>query len=84
MNFSHLIRMKFGTNHHEPTVSQSQLISKDLMVKHRLGLINSDSDIFEIVKKHCPSAGTCIYKGHDQSDLNTLLALARAVINEED
>lgn len=84
MNFAHQIRMKYGTNHNEPTTYQIRQISKDLLNQHRAGLIKSDSDVFEIVKKYCPSAGTCFYKGQDQSDLNTLLALARAVVDEED
>ncbi|MEC7940128.1 MAG: hypothetical protein VX212_06245 [Pseudomonadota bacterium] len=84
MDFAYQIRMKFGTSHNEPTTYQIKQISKELLNQHRAGLIKSDSDVFEIVKKYCPSAGTCLYKGQDQSDLNTLLALARAVVNEED
>ncbi|PMH25755.1 hypothetical protein BCU71_07845 [Vibrio lentus] len=84
MNFAYQIRMKFGTNHNEPTTYQIKEISKELLNQHRAGLITSDSDVFEIIKKYCPSAGTCLYKGQDQSDLNTLLALARTVVNEED
>lgn len=84
MNFAYKIRMKFGTSYNEPTEYQVQQIATELINKHLAGLIYSDSDIFDIVKKYCPSAGTYSYKGQDQSDLNTLLALARDVVNEED
>lgn len=84
MNFAHHIRMKFGTSHNEPTAYQIKQISVELVNGYRAGLIKSDSDVFVIVKKHCPSAGTFFYKSQDQSDLKTLLALALAVVNEKE
>lgn len=84
MDFAYLLRMKFGTSPSEPTYAQLDKIAEDLVHASKLGQLNSQEDYFNIVKKHCPSAGTWGYKGQDSSDLNTLLALARVVAAEKD
>ena len=76
MDLSHKIRMTFGTNPNEPNKSQLTMIAMEVKRAYDSGRIKSLRDYSEIVKKHCPSAGTWGYKGLDNSDLNTLIALA--------
>ncbi|WP_444935337.1 hypothetical protein ACJJIW_12450 [Microbulbifer sp. JMSA004] len=82
MDFGHQIRMTFGTSHYEPTHDQQQKIANDFLSAYRQGKLNSRQDCFEIVKRHCPSAGKYFYKGLDNSDLNILLQFAINTIKE--
>jgi len=76
MNLSNEIRIIFGTNSIEPNKDQLRYIFQDVRKQNEQGSIKSLHDFGQIVKKYCPSAGTCVYKGLDNSDLNTLIALA--------
>lgn len=71
-----IIKIKFGTDPNSPTSSQLEKIKQDIQNLVSRGITPSEKDWAEIVKKHCPSAGSYIYKGADNSDLITLLQLA--------
>lgn len=60
-----------GTNR-----SQAFNISSEAVRYARSGKVLDAAKWAELVKKHCPSAGQWIYKGLDNSDIRTLLALA--------
>lgn len=83
MDFGHQIRVTFGTSHYEPTHDQQQRIAHDFLSAYTQGKLNSRQDCFEIVKRHCPSAGKYSYRGLDNSDLNTLLQLAMNTVKEK-
>ncbi|MGX1172141.1 hypothetical protein AB7M32_000866 [Pseudomonas sp. R151218B TE3479] len=68
--------MTFGTSPHEPNRSQAFNISSEAVSYARSGNVLDAAKWAELVKKHCPSAGQWIYKGLDNSDIRTLLALA--------
>jgi hypothetical protein len=78
------IKIKFGTDRNEPNDSQIIQIVLDLSKLQALGLAPTLKDWAEVVAKHCPSAGSCHYAGADNSDLNTLLALAIQVAKKKD
>ena len=73
---AHIIKIKFGTAPHEPNPDQLKRIKLDIQALVSKGITPSEDDWVEIVEKHCPSAGSYIYKGADTSDLITLLQLA--------
>lgn len=72
----HKLKLKFGTAPNDPNASQLELIKRDIRALIAKGVTPTWNDWAEIVKRHCPSAGTFIYKGADTSDLITLLQLA--------
>ena len=74
MNLDHEVRMKFGTSQYEPNQVQLTAICRDVAYEHNQG--RTLGDFAAVVKRYCPTAGTYGYKGLDNSDLNTLLALA--------
>jgi len=76
MDLAYYLRMKFGTSHAEPTPSQLQGIALDIARLHRQGVHLGAEQWFQVVKTHCPSAGQWSYRGADNSDFATLLALA--------
>lgn len=76
---AHSIMMKFGTSGQEPNSSQLSLIMADITALQNKGISPSVQDWAKVVSKHCPSAGQFRYSGLDNSDLNTLLALALQV-----
>ncbi len=73
---AHRLKIKFGTALNEPTSFQLEKIKQDVKALLAKGITPSESDWAEIVKKHCPGAGSYQYKGADTSDLITLMQLA--------
>lgn len=73
---AHKIKIKFGTAPSEPTSYQLMKIKQDIQALVAKGITPSAKDWTDIVKKHCPNAGSYIYKGADTSDLITLMKLA--------
>ncbi|MNJ24015.1 hypothetical protein D3C77_184190 [compost metagenome] len=76
VELAHLLRMRFGTSPQEPTPQQTQLISMEIRQLHRYGVPLDQAKWHEVLKKHCPSTGKWVYRGLDNSDLKSLLALA--------
>ncbi len=70
----HKLKIKFGTP--ELNTYQIESIKKDIKSLVARGVTPTESDWAEIVKRHCPEAGSYFYKGADTSDLITLLQLA--------
>lgn len=79
MDFAYRIRMTFGTSPHEPSRSQVFCISSEAVAYAKSGNVLDAAKWSELVKKHCPSAGQWVYKGLDNSDIRTLLALATQI-----
>jgi hypothetical protein len=73
---AHKIKIKFGTAPNDPTTYQLEKIKQDIQALVAKGTTPSEKDWAEIVKKHCPGAGSYLYKGADTSDLITLMQLA--------
>jgi len=73
---SHALRIKFETTPSEPTGPQLAAIKREIRA---LGRPATHADWRSAVYRHCPSAGTYIYRGLDNSDLNALLAQAAEV-----
>lgn len=69
---AHAIKIRFGTFGAEPTQPQLNAIKNEIEKK----AFPTEQDWFSAVLKHCPTAGSCVYKGLDNSDLNTLLKIA--------
>lgn len=71
-NLKHALRIRYGTNHHEPNDAQMQSIINYLnqLPKH------TENDVKNAVYYYCPSAGTHRYASEDNSDVNSLLAQA--------
>lgn len=69
---AHALKIRFGTFGAEPSQLQLNAIKKEIEKK----AFPTDQDWFSAVSKHCPTAGSCVYKGLDNSDLNTLLKIA--------
>jgi hypothetical protein len=82
-SLSHLLKIKFGTAPHEPTEAQIVLICDAIEKIVQSGKIPSEKDWSDAVLQYCPSAGQHSYFGIDNSDLNTLLALALQVANRK-
>nr|WP_314623742.1 hypothetical protein [uncultured Noviherbaspirillum sp.] len=70
------IKLRFGTAPGEPNEPQLNLIKTAIGKIKASGAIPTEGDWAKTVLIHCPSAGTYKYAGVDNSDLNTLLALA--------
>jgi hypothetical protein len=73
---AHSLKMQFGTAPTEPTASQLTLIKAAILAVQKTGRQPTDSDWRAAVALNCPGAGRYKYAGVDNSDLNTLLALA--------
>lgn len=73
---AHILKLKFGTAPHEPTQQQLDLIKRDIKILAARSGTPSEIEWFNIIKRHCPGAGTHGYMGRDDSDLITLLRLA--------
>lgn len=73
---AHALMVKFGTSGYEPSDAQLSLIKAAIRQIQNSGKYPSESDWRLAVHTYCPSAGTHKYAGLDNSDLNTLLALA--------
>jgi len=80
----HLLKIKYGLPPQAITQSFLANVKKDVLELHRLGQGLSEAGWEEIVKRHCPTAGTYCYKGLDTSDLVTLLNLATNLEVTED
>jgi hypothetical protein len=78
---SHKLKIKYGTGPHEPSAAQTLSISQEISKIIQAGRQPTERNWLEAVHLYCPSAGTCKYAGIDNSDLNTLLALAIQVAN---
>ncbi|OEE28164.1 hypothetical protein [Aliivibrio fischeri] len=73
-DLGHKLKIKFGTP--ELNSYQLQYIKSDIKALVARGVVPTENDWAEIVKKYCPEAGSYFYKGADTSDLITLLQLA--------
>jgi hypothetical protein len=73
----HSIMIQFGTASWEPTDEQLSQIIAAIVGIQRSGKYASNEDWRSAVFQYCPSAGRYRYAGVDNSDLNTLLALAK-------
>ena len=73
---AHAIRMQFKTSSEEPNDEQLRRIKETLLKMRNTGSTPTGDDWRKTVALYCPSAGTHKYAGLDNSDLNTLLALA--------
>jgi hypothetical protein len=73
---AHALRMKFKTSYDEPTDEQLTHIKNTLLQIQGRGAVATADDWCSAVTLFCPSAGKYKYAGVDNSDLNTLLALA--------
>ena len=76
-NLKHKIMMEFGTSGVEPTEIQLTYIKAALGRIVASGRAPAWNEWQRTVYKYCPSAGKHKYAGIDNSDLNTLLELAR-------
>lgn len=73
---AHSLKVKFGTAPEEPSDAQMFQIKNTIQRILSSGKVPTEQDWFKAVTLHCPSAGRYKYAGIDNSDLNTLLALA--------
>jgi hypothetical protein len=77
------LKVKFGTAPSEPTGVQLQQIKAAIQRIQSSGKTPSEHDWLSAVSMYCPSTGQYRYAGIDNSDLNTLLALAIQVANKQ-
>jgi hypothetical protein len=66
-----------------PSAQQLDSIQRDIDESLRLGKKLSRTDCQNIVMKHCGATQMFLTKGLDNSDLNTMLAMALATVNKE-
>lgn len=71
-NLAQSLKIKYGLPPSEPSEDQLLNIKRDISTTTQ----PTESDWHRIVVKYCPRAGSYKYAGLDNSDLNTLLALA--------
>lgn len=76
-DLKHSIQMKFGTHPGEPTDWQLSQIRTRLRDISSRGRDPTDQEWILIVYECCPSAGSCSYHGIDNSDLRTMLRIAK-------
>lgn len=84
MDLSYLLRMKFGTAPNEPTASQVRSIALHIKRLHDSGVSVTAAHWAQAVQTNCPSAGQWAYRGVDNSDISTLLALAIKIVDSRD
>jgi hypothetical protein len=70
------LKVKFGTSPSEPSPTQMVRITAEVAKVQASGQAPTDDDWRRAVHNACPDAGRYKYAGLDNSDLNTLLALA--------
>lgn len=70
------LRVQFGTSYYEPTASQLLSIKAAIQNIQAEGRTPTEGDWRGAVSRFCPSAGQHKHAGLDNSDLNTLLAMA--------
>lgn len=73
---AHSLKVKFGMGPGEPSDAQLLQIKNAIQRILSSGRVPTNRDWLKAVSLHCPSAGRYKYAGIDNSDLNTLLALA--------
>lgn len=73
---AHSLKLQFGLAPTEPNVAQLQSIKKAIAAIGAAGRQPTQQDWRTAVAAACPSMGRYKYGGIDNSDLNTLLALA--------
>lgn len=73
---AHALKLKFGLAPHEPTSWQLQSIKAAIARIKSSGRLPTDAEWRAAVAISCPGIGQHVYAGVDNSDLNTLLALA--------
>lgn len=73
---AHALKLKFGTAPSGPTAEQLDSIVAYISQIQNNGRIPTEKDWGTAVSLYCPDAGKYKYAGLDNSDLNTLLALA--------
>ncbi|MGX9460401.1 hypothetical protein ACWXWU_04050 [Shewanella sp. A14] len=77
-NLEGFLRDTCGLEDWHPTTQQLAAIEKDINEAIRSGKTLSRTECQHIVGKHCGSVRMLVTKSVDNSDLNTLLALAMA------
>jgi len=75
-DLAHALRLKFGLAPGEPNAHQLASIKARITGVRQSGRTPTTDDWRAAVASTCPTFGTFGYKGLDNSDLNTLLALA--------
>jgi hypothetical protein len=70
------LKLKFGTSPSEPSATQMLSITAQIAKVTASGRTPTEDDWRKAVHTACPDAGRHKYAGLDNSDLNTLLALA--------
>ncbi|WP_369921940.1 hypothetical protein AB8E32_07025 [Marinomonas polaris] len=75
-NLEEFLRDTCGIENWHPTAQQLAAIEKDINEAIRSGKTLSRTECQHIVAKHCGSVRMLMLKSADNSDLNTLLALA--------
>lgn len=73
---AHALKIRFGTAPSEPTAEQIREIKRLIGAIRATGKTPSLADWERVVYAQCPGAGRHKYAGIDNSDLNTLLAMA--------
>ncbi|WP_421183356.1 hypothetical protein [Aeromonas dhakensis] len=73
---AHKLKIKYGTAPNEPTNVQIALICNEINKIIQSGRKPTEKDWSDAVYRHCSNVGKYSYSGIDNSDLNTLLALA--------
>jgi hypothetical protein len=73
---AHSLQLKFGLAPAEPNAMQLQSIKKAIAAISAAKRWPTQQDWYKAVAAVCPSIGSYRYAGIDNSDLNTLLALA--------
>lgn len=73
---AHSLKLQFGLAPTEPTEQQLAVIKEAIGRIVRAGRQPTSADWKQAVLSVCPKAGSYKYGGLDNSDLNTLLALA--------
>jgi hypothetical protein len=73
---AHALKLQFGTAPFEPTQQQLDAIKQYIGAISARGKTPSRDDWAQAVGMFCPGAGRHKYAGIDNSDINTLLALA--------
>ncbi len=76
LKLAHALKVKFGLGPNEPSDAQLLGIKNAIQKIQALGEQPTEADWLNAVRHHCPNAGHYKYAGIDNSDLNTLLALA--------
>lgn len=74
--FAHSLKMQYGLGPGEPTKTQLAAIKAAITRIRQSGRLPTEQDWIAAVASACLTMGQWKYAGIDNSDLNTLLALA--------